>query len=168
MSIKIVDLADLIWREELNETNKTSIPEIAYWLKNTGLGKLNNLIHTTFTINESTQEIEESSFSIEEAAILVQLYLIKYFKRQANDFLGAVGVSEIVEWSENGMSIRKVNRNELAKTWLSLEKRAQEDLKDLISSYKISKATPRSIEGKELLLLISRLPRYNRILNNGL
>jgi len=165
MAIKIVDLADLIWRDTLNETDQTSIPEIAYWLRNNGIGQLNNLIFTSFTIDETTLEVSpESSFGIEEAVILVQLYLIKYYGLQANNFLGAMGVSDVIEYSEKGHTIRKLNRNEQSKVWLSLRTQAREDLKDLINGYKISKATPRSIEGEELLFVATRLPRYNRII----
>lgn len=167
MSIKIVDLADLIWRDELNETTQTSVPEIAYWLRNNGLGRLNDLIHTSFSIDLDTLEIAENNFGVEEAIILAQLYLIKYFQKQSSDFLGAVGVSDTIEYSENGMTIRKLNRTEQSKVWLEMTKQARNDLKDLITGYKIGRATPRSIEGEELLLLATIMPRYNRILNGG-
>lgn len=167
MSISITDLASLIWQEELNETDQTTIPEIAYWLRNNGLGRLNDLIHTSFSVDTTTQEISPStSFSIEESVILVQLYLIKHFQLQATNFLGAVGVSDVIEYSENGMTIRKLNKTEQSKVWLQLRDKAKEDLKDLITGYKISKSTARSIEGQELLLLRSVLPRYNRVASN--
>lgn len=46
MSISITDLANLIWYDELSQTDTTSVPEIAFWIRNTGIGKLNNLIFT--------------------------------------------------------------------------------------------------------------------------
>lgn len=168
MNIQITDLADLIWRDELNETDQTTVPEIAYWLRNNGLGRLNDLIHTSFTVDSDTQEIAQNSFGVEEAIILAQLYLIKYFQKQSSDFLGAVGVRDTIEYSENGMTIRKLNRTEQSKVWLELAKQARNDLKDLITGYKISKSTPRSIEGEELLLLSTIMPRYNRVLNGGI
>lgn len=168
MSIKITDLADLIWRDELNQTTVTNIPSISYWLRNTGMGKLNDLIHSTFTIDDITLEILPSSaFTINEAVILVQLYLIKFFQLQSNNFLGASGINDITEYSENGMTIRKLNRTEQSKVWLQLVTEAKKDLKDLITGYKIGKATPVSIEGQELLLLSTMLPRYNRVINGG-
>lgn len=168
MSIKIVDLADLIFRNELNETDQTSIPEIAYWIRNNAIGRLNDLVHTSFTIDSGTLEVSPDSFSIEEAIIIVQLYLIKYYQNQANNFLGAMGVNDVIEYSENGMIIRRLNRTEQSKVWLELCKQAKLDLKDLITGYKISKATPKSIEGEELLLLSTIIPRYNRVLNGGI
>lgn len=161
----ITDLSSYIWQEELNETSSTSIPEIAYWLRNNGLGQLNNLIHTSFYIDSVSLDVEPaSSFSIEEAAILVQLYLIKYYQLQANTFLGSVGVNDTIEYSEKGHVIRKLNKNEQARTWLSLVTSNKENLKDLVHGYKIGKSTPKSIEGEELLLLSQYLPRYNRVL----
>lgn len=166
--MKIVDLASIIWKDELSENSITTIPEIAFWIRNTGIGKLNDLIHTEFTVNDSTLEIEQASFGINEAVILIQLYLIKYFKLQADSMLGAAGIESTIEYSEGGMSVRKISKNELAKSWMSLMREAKDDLKTLITGYKIGKSTPKSIEGEELLLISSYLPRYNRVLNNGL
>ena len=169
MSISITDLASTIWMNELNETSQTSIPEIAYWIRNVGIGKLNNLILTSFTIDTDTLEVlPTTSFGLDEATILIQLYMIKYFQLQSNNFLGAVGVNDVIEYDESGMLIRKLNRNELAKTWLSLKNQAGEDLKDLINGYRIARATPKSIEGQEINLISVYTPRYNRILNQGL
>lgn len=165
MAIKIVDLANLIWQDALNETDQTSIPEIAFWIRQNGIGQLNNTIHTSFAIDDTTLDISPaSSFGIDEAAILVQLYLIKYYGLQANNFLGAAGISDIIEYSEKGHTIRKINRNEQAKTWLSLKTQAREHLKDLVSGYKITRSVPKSVEGEELLLLAANLSRYNRVI----
>lgn len=169
MNLSITDLANLIWYDELDETDQTTIPEVAFWLRNSGIGKLNNLIFTSFDIDSSTLEITPaSSFGLEEAIILVQLYLVKYYSLQVTKFLGAVGVNDVIEYNENGMVIRKLNKNEMAKTWIQLRDKTKEDLKDLITGYKISKSTAKSIEGQELNLLSTMLPRYNRVLNQGL
>lgn len=171
MNIKITDLADTIWRDGLAESDITTIPEIAYWLRNTGIGTLNNLIHTSFTIDTVTLEIAEDStfiFTLNEAAVLVQLYMVKFFQQQATNFLGAFGVSDTLEYSENGMTIKKLDRTRLAQVWLALKKEAKADLDKLVSAYKISNSKALSIEGQELALLSSIVPRYNRILNQGL
>ncbi len=165
MNISVTDLANLIWQDALNQTSLVSIPEIAYWIRANGLGKLNNLIFTFFDVDPDTLEITPAdSFGLNEAAILVQLYMLKFFQFQVSNFLGAVGISDIVEYSENGMTIRKLDRVRISQTWLALLKQAKEDLKDLLTGYKISKASPRSISGEEILLLSTIIPRYNRTL----
>ena len=168
MNVQITDLASYIWKEELQESNTTTIPEIAYWIRMNGIGQLNDLIHTSFDVDDTTLEIIPSNtFSLEAAAILVQIYMIKHYKRQSSIFLGAVGISDTIEYSENGMVIRKLNRTEQSKTWLELAKQAKEDLKNLVAGYKISNSLSLSIEGQELNLLSTVLPKYNRSINQG-
>ncbi len=169
MNVSVVDLASVLWKEELNESDVVSIPEISWWIRSVGIGKLNDLIHSSFDVDPTTLEITpENSFNLEEAAILLQLYLVKFYQLQASRFLGSLGINDTIEYSENGMTIRKLDRVRLSQAWLALAKQVKEDLKDLVTGYTISKSKALSIEGQELKLLSSIIPRYNRILNQGL
>ncbi len=165
MSISIADLADGIWRNQLNETSLTTTPEIAYWIRSQGLGVLNSLIFTSFTINEDTLEIEQDNFGIDEQAILGLIYLIKFYALQANNFLGAAGVSDTIEWSEKGHTIRKLNRTEQAKTFLTLKSQVKNELDDIVGSYKINRATPKTISGIEILQQTNYNHGFNRVLD---
>lgn len=168
MSIKIVDVANTIWASELNQSDTTDIPSIAYWLRSVGVPKLNDLIYTNFDIDESTLEIQPAeSFGFDEMAILIQLYMIKFFQRQSSNMLSAAGAETILEYSENGMTIRKINRGTLGQQWNMLQKDAQTELNNMVNGYKIKRSTPLAIGGEETLLLSSYIPKYNRILNNG-
>lgn len=147
MSLSVTDIANNIWINELNQSSTVTIPEIAFWVRSNGIGSLNSLIYTSYTINSDTLGIEPDTFGIDELAILGSLYMIKFFQTQSNSFLGASGVNDIIEYSSDGTTIRRLNRGEQAKTFLQLKSQAQEYLTQLISSYKINRANPRQVVG---------------------
>ena len=50
----------------------------------------------------------------------------------------------VVEVASDGSRVRKINKNELSKTYLALKKEEYSELTDLINAYKLRKASPRS------------------------
>lgn len=163
MSFTTTDAADYIWREETGSSNSTSIPEIAYYIKSAGIGKLNTLIFTSYTINDA-QEIEPE-LGHEELAILGAIYKVKFYTTMNMNVIGAAGVtSEVLEYSSDGTTIRKQSRGVLSQQWSILKKDAQNELLNLISSYKILKAVPRDISGIEILQIVDSPARFNRII----
>lgn len=148
MNVSVTDLSNSIWINQLNQSTLVSIPEIAYWTRSFGIGALNSLIYTSFDIDSTTLEIVPS-FGLDEASILSQLYVLKFIQLQIDSLIGASGLvgNEIIEFSENGHTIRKNNRNEISKSWITLKSQAQSNLDQLISSYKINRATPRQVVG---------------------
>ncbi len=165
MSLSVTDISNSLWLNELEQSSLTTIPEIAFWVRSSGIGALNSLIYTSYTVDPITLELTPDSFGVDELAILGQLYMAKFFQSQSNSFLGAVGVNEIIEYSEKGHTIRKLNRGTMANTFLSLKSQVKEYLDQLISSYKINRAGPRSISGIDACLIIRDTPRYNRVLH---
>lgn len=163
MSISVADISSSIWVNQLGQSNLTTVPEIAFWVRNHGVGALNSLIFTSFSIDSTTQEISPD-ITIDEQSILSQLYLIKFFQTQANSFLGAAGVKDTIEYSEKGHTIRKLNKNEISKTFISLKNQAREDLNQLIGFYKIKKASPRDVSGYDQTVQVFDYPRFNRVL----
>ena len=56
--MKVVDIADELFRE-LAEPSSLSIAAIGFWLR-TNIGALNNHINTSYVINATTFEIEQT------------------------------------------------------------------------------------------------------------
>ena len=168
MSEKVVDIANSIWVNQLNQSSSTTIPEIAFWIRNHGIGALNSLIFTSYLIG-SDQEITPSTFGADESAILSQLYILKFIQFQIDSLIGASAclADNIVEYSEKGHTIRKFNRNEVSRSWITLKEQAKKNLNDLIGSYKINRSTPRQLVGIDASLLLVDMPRFNRVLNDG-
>ena len=149
MSLSVTDISNNIFINETGQSSLTTIPEIAFWVRSSGLGALNSLIYQSYTINDTTLEIEPDTFGIDEYAILAQLYVLKFIQFQINGLIGASGLvgNEIIEWSEKNHTIRRQNRNEVSKSWITLKSQANDNLKDLIGSYKVNRSGPRQIIG---------------------
>lgn len=164
--MQVVDIANNLWINEVNQSNLVSVPELAFWIRSSGLGALNSLIYASYTINDTTLEIEPDTFGIDEYAILAQLYVLKFIQLQINGLIGASGLvgNEIIEWSEKGHTIRKQNRNEVSKSWITLKTQANENLNQLIGSYKINRAGPRQVIGIDGLYTVGEgwYDAYNR------
>jgi hypothetical protein len=159
--MKVVDIADEIYRE-LSYPTDISIPVIGFWLR-TNIGSLNNLIDSAFLLNNSNLEISPEP-SIEERSILKKMYLIHYYDIQIRSVLGAAAVDSVIEVSSDGATVRKINRNELSKTYLSVRKDHVGELNFLITNYKTNKINPIQVAGDDTIMgstTSSNAPRSN-------
>ena len=149
--MKVQDIADEVYRE-LDSPTALSIPAIAYWLR-VNIGALNNLIHANFYINSTTLEIEHvvcdvvTEINEEEKAILKKMYLVHYYDVQLRASLGAASTDGVLEVSSDGSTVRKINKNELSKTYSFVRRQENADLDRLVTSYKSSLSTPRQVAG---------------------
>lgn len=152
MTTKIVDIADELYRE-MGEPADLSIASIAWWLRS-NIGDLNITINKAYTINETTLEIEipegEAAFGTTEKSIFKMLFSIHYYERLLRNALGAASTDSTIEINENGFSARKVNKNELAKTYAELRKQINAELMELTKNYNLNEARPLQIAGDDI------------------
>lgn len=163
MTTKIVDIADEIYRE-MGEPSDSSVASIAFWLR-TNIGRLNILINKPYSINETTLEIsdtEEDPFGIAEKTILKLIYISYYYERLFRNALGAASTDSTIEIDQNGFRAKKVNKNELAKTYSDLKKQADDQLKMILDSYNINDVTPIQVAGDDTIEAPSRSYTYSR------
>tara|TARA_Y100000310_G_scaffold339101_1_gene430726 strand:+ start:1159 stop:1680 length:522 start_codon:yes stop_codon:yes gene_type:complete len=156
--MKVVDIADDVFRE-LGNPSTISIPAIAFYIRGS-VGGLNNYINTTFELNSSL-EIEETvtdnstgtetttEIGIAEVAILKKMYLVHFYDSKIRTNLTTLDTDTIVEVTDQGSSVRKINKNEISKTLLSIRNQEYEGLQKLIAQYKISKSTPNQVAGDD-------------------
>jgi hypothetical protein len=174
--MKIVDIADEIYRE-LAEPSSLSIPAISFWIRS-NVGELNNRLNTAFKIYDHGTEAYEFSGSFdkseyvpqafneatgavglgdpasvaieaEEASILKKMYFVHYYDKQIRSTIGAASTDPVVEVASDGSRVRKINKNELSKTYLALKKEEYMELTDLINAYKLRKASPVQVAGDD-------------------
>jgi len=177
--MKIVDIADEIYRE-LSEPATISIPSISFWIRS-NVGELNNRINTTFKIRDTNPDIYELSGSFvaasnepqvfneatgalglgdpaivaiqpEEASILKKMYVVHYYDQQIRSTVGAASTDPIVEVASDGSRVRKINKNELSKTYIALKKEEYSELIDLINAYKLRKSSPVQVAGDDTVV----------------
>jgi hypothetical protein len=136
----VADLARNIFME-LGEPTDISIPSISFWLIS-NIGQLNNLIDEEFTI-ESSQIVPEISDN--QGVIFAKLYEIYYIKRQVKANLGAAAYSSVTEVREGNRTVRVTSKNEIAKTYQLTLRDVQDELDQLLLSYKMNQARPRQV-----------------------
>ena len=165
MTNKIVDISDEIYRE-LGEPSDISIASVAYWLR-TNIGKLNVLLNKPYLINDTTLEIYSSDetkdpFGINEKTIFKKIYTVHYYERLFRNALGAASTDSTIEIDQNGFRAKRVNKNELAKTYSDLKKQSDEALKMLLDKYELNEVTPLQVAGDDTIEAPGRSYSYSR------
>ena len=169
MTNKIVDISDEIYRE-LGEPSDLSLASIAFWLR-TNIGDLNILINKKFYITDNTLEIgilEDSGdvFGNIEKSIFKMIYSIHYYERLFRNALGAASTDSTIEMTENGFTGRKVNKNELAKTYAQLRKQIVDELNSLTKNYNLNEAKPIQVAGDDIYQEGNRPYTYSSYMRN--
>lgn len=119
------------------------IVAISGWL-NANEGLLNVLIYTQYSGGNPGMQLEEQE-------IFKQLYLSKYYRKSSRDVLRVI-TTDAMDWtrlSEGDTTIQRTNKNETAKTYISLAKEADERIKDLVYSYNLYQARPLQVAGAD-------------------
>jgi len=140
--MKLIDLANSIYYNDLLESSDTSVTKILYWLaSDNNIGTLNDFIATEYVIvgNEAVPEL-----SNEAAGIYGIYYLLKYYERMAKTSLNASAL-DVIEVKEADTTVRLVNRNEIAKTYKGFANDTRDYLNKLVESYKKFHCIPASI-----------------------
>ena len=134
----VTDIANEIYLE-WGEPNDISIPSISYYLIH-NIGKLNIRIDSCYEIvnEEISPELGET-----QKQIYKKIYEVEYLKRRVNNALGAASLSSVQTIKDGARTVTKFNKNEIAKTYLSAQKDAAEELTQLVLGYKANNADPR-------------------------
>jgi hypothetical protein len=152
MTYKIVDLATELY-DELGEPVDVSIPSIAYWLRS-NIGDLNIMINKKFYIDETTLEITSEDtdlFGNVEKSIFKMIYSIHYYERLFRNALYAATQDSVISISDEGSSVTKINKNELAKNYASLRKQINDELNVLTKNYNLNEAKPLQVAGDDTI-----------------
>ena len=150
--MKVVDLANEIYVDELGEPSDTTIAAISEWIRGK-VGALNIKIHTSYAVNESTLEIVDTNsneLSVEAGDIIKKMYLVGYYARKHTSSLTTMEADVLQAFStEDGGSFRKLNRNEIAKGIMEAKKLASEELDIAVANYQSHTSTPRQVTGDD-------------------
>ena len=164
--MKVVDIANEIYRE-LSEPTSLSLPPIMFWIR-ANVGDLNNHLNESFIINETTLELEREvdgkmvEIAEEEKSILKKMYYDHYYAALLRSTLGAAASDSVVEIQTDDTRVRKINKNELSKTYNSLKRQEMEELNLLIHAYKSRGTSPRQVAGNDTVEGIYTPKKYRR------
>lgn len=110
------------------------------------------------------------SIQAEEAAVLKKMYIVHYYDQQIRSTVGAASTDPVVEVASDGSRVRKINKNELSKTYLALKKEEYMELVDMINAYKLRKSSPVQVAGDDTIrgeyAMNNEGYPYNRVVNN--
>lgn len=154
MSIPISGIATEIY-SELGQPNDLNVGSISYWLRS-NVGDLNILINKKFYIDTNTLEISapegsEDLFGDIEKSIFKMLFSIHYYERLFRNALGAASVDSVVSVTDDGSTVVKINKNELAKNYAQLRRQINEELLTLTKNYNINEAKPIQVTGDDII-----------------
>ncbi len=147
----IVDIADELFRE-LGEPTDISIPSISFWLR-TNINKLNNLINTSYILNNNLEIVNQEGETIDSDAVAIFkcLFTIEYYNRQIRKNLGAAANDAIIQVSSDGATVRSIDKNNISQTYLDLRKTESEQLQNLLNGYRRKKYTPQHVVGDDVI-----------------
>lgn len=150
--MKVVDIATEIYIDSGSPTS-TSIPAIAFWIRGK-VGDINVLLFEDFHVDviDGTYEIidgNSTEIPIEAVAVIKKLYKIYDYEVSVRSNMNALATDSIIEVQDQGSSVRKVNRNEVSKTFVSLKNLEEESLQRLITSYRMRGASPTQVVGDD-------------------
>jgi len=77
------------------------------------------------------------------------MYVVHDYEHKLRNVLGAAALDAVIQISDLGTSIRKVNKNEVGKTFAQVKKQEYQELHEMIANYKISASAPRQVAGDD-------------------
>tara|TARA_B100000212_G_scaffold342604_1_gene331215 strand:- start:22160 stop:22636 length:477 start_codon:yes stop_codon:yes gene_type:complete len=149
----LTTLAEQIYDSELMiggtaQERSDEIPIITSWLE-AHVGELNTLLNTNFVADSG----EVDGFKQEESAILREMYVIQYYKkqsrsvlRQADDSANSLDFSEL---REGDSVVKRSSKRDHLKDYKSLISHSQDTLNKLISNYNTYQSPPSQVVEKD-------------------
>lgn len=116
--------------ESLDET-VISTGRVVSWFQN-NLYHINSALSTGFYLNDGSILPEMTT---NESGIYEQMYICDYYTKKGNAALGAFAYDWTEIKGEDQGTIRRVSKNEVAKTYQQYSKDCKTDLKQLIKWY---------------------------------
>jgi len=148
--MKVVDIANEIYLENASPTD-TSIAAIAFWLRS-NVGKLNTILYEDFYVNDSSLEIFDSAnaeISYIAVAIMKAMYKVYRIELDIRANINAINNDSILAATDEGFSIKKINRSEILKTLTAFKKDTLVELNGLMHNYRSLKGMPSQVAGDD-------------------
>jgi hypothetical protein len=147
--MKIVDMAQEL-HFELGQPTDLSVPAISYWLRN-NIGILNNRLNKDIIINDNTLELEPNLGEAEKS-IYKKIYECYFYDLKIKQTLNSINSDSLLEVTDGGGTVRRINRNETSKVYLEAKKQAFSELDIMIHDYNINDVGPLQVAGDDTVV----------------
>ena len=79
------------------------------------------------------------------------MFLIYYYDRTIRTNITNAASDTIVQVTDQGSTVRKINKNEVIKSLTSLKRQEYQEMKDLIRDYRAHQVKPRQVGGDDTI-----------------
>ena len=135
---------------ELGQPTDLSVPAISYWLRN-NIGILNNRLNKDIIINDNTLELEPNLGEAEKS-IYKKIYECYFYDLKIKQTLNSINSDSLLEVTDGGGTVRRINRNETSKVYLEAKKQAFSELDIMIHDYNINDVGPLQVAGDDTVV----------------
>ena len=148
--MKVVDIANEIYLENSSPSD-TSMAAIAFWVRS-NVGKLNTILYEDFYVDESSLEILDAGnveISYIAVAIIKAMYKVYRTELDIRANINAINSDTVLAATDEGFSIKKINRSEVLKTLVGFKKDTLAELNGLMHNYRSLKGMPSQVAGDD-------------------
>lgn len=143
----LIDIANEV-HIDLGEPTDTTVVFLTSWFR-ANIGNLNSLLHTCYTINETSQEVDPK-FGEEESSIFKEMFLSRHYSRKMEAALrNSLTDNRVLEVLSSDRRVKLTNPKDIAQSYLQLKNAADQNLKLLIASYQMHTSEPKQITGDD-------------------
>ena len=132
---------------ELGQPTDLSVPAISYWLRN-NIGILNNKLNKDIVINDTTLELDPNLGEAEKS-VYKKIYECYFYDLKVKQTLNSINNDSVLEVTDGGGTVRRINRNETSKIYLDAKKTALSELTMMVSDYNINDVGPLQVAGDD-------------------
>jgi hypothetical protein len=151
--MKVVDIAQEIYFD-LNSPSDLSIAAIAYWVRS-NVGALNNLICENFGINDSYEIVDldndNAEINMDAASILKKMYMVYRYSVAIRSKITSLDSSDVVMVTDQDTSVRRSDKTQVIRAVTAEKKQEEEELRNLINSYKTRRNKPGQVVGDDIV-----------------
>ena len=149
--MKVVDIANEIFLENASPSD-TSISAIAFWIRS-NVGKLNAMLYEDFSVDDEVEivDTEGNEIPILAASILKTMYKVYRTELDIRAMLGSITNDTIQVATDEGFSIKKVDRAGVLRSLATLKKDTIEELYSLVHNYRSIKGPPSQVAGDDTI-----------------
>lgn len=135
---------------ELGQPTDLSVPAISYWLRN-NIGVLNNRLNKDIVIDDSTLELYPNLGEAEKA-IYKKIYECYFYDLKIKQTLNSINNDTLLEVTDGGGTVRRINRNETSKIYLEAKKQSFSELEVMVRDYNINDVGPLQVAGDDTVV----------------
>lgn len=130
--MKVVDIADMAFRQIEPQDSSFSISSIAFWIR-TNLGQFSDLIQTPIVEGDDFEL--NPTLTNSQCDLMKSFFFIYYYRRKVMQNLGAAAMNSFSQIKEGDRTVMRTSKTSIAQIWKSLLNDAVLQFNNQLASY---------------------------------